>query len=195
MILSNIEILNGIKNGCFSISPLMGNDPTQAPFNTSALDLTLAPEIVIPKFDIPIQLDLRKPGIAKLLTQNSSKITLTSQQGFALKQNQLVLGKTAETVDFPLAGKEFCYSARVEGRSSIARCGVLVHFTAPTIHAGFQGTITLEIINLGPADFLLYPGLNICQLIIEEVKGIPSDAPNQFKGQTTPAGLADGKIR
>jgi deoxycytidine triphosphate deaminase len=37
----------------------------------------------------------------------------------------------------------------VEGKSSYARCGLLVHFTAPTIHTGFAGTITLELINLG----------------------------------------------
>ena len=62
-------------------------------------------------------------------------------------------------------------------------------FTAPTIHAGFEGTITLEIINLGFAPFLLRPDLSICQLIIEEVKGLPTLAPNQFLGQSTPEGL------
>jgi dCTP deaminase len=134
-------------------------------------------------------LDLRKNGIAKLLSQNSKSVTITEAQPYSLTHGQFVLGKTYESVSFPLSGNDFCYSARVEGRSSIARCGVLVHFTAPTIHAGFEGTITLEILNLGPADFLLYPGLKICQLIIEQVKGIPTDAPNQFKGQTKAAGV------
>jgi dCTP deaminase len=189
MILSNVEILKGITEKSFSITKLSGLDPTKSPFNTSAVDLTLSSEIVIPKFDVPIQLDLRKPGIAKLLSQNSKSITITDEQPFMLTNGQLVLGKTNEAVAFPLIGGEYCYSARVEGRSSIARCGVLVHFTAPTIHAGFEGTITLEIINLGPADFLLYPGLKICQLIIEQVKGIPTDAPNQFKGQCKAAGV------
>jgi dCTP deaminase len=190
MILSNVEILKGIRGGCFSISKLSGLDPRQSPFNTSAVDLTLSSEIVIPRFDVPIQLDLRKSGIAKLLSQHSKSITITDEQPFLLKNGELVLGKTNESVSFPLTGGKFCHSARVEGRSSIARCGVLVHFTAPTIHAGFEGTITLEIINLGPADFLLYPGLKICQLIIEQVKGIPTDAPNQFKGQNKAAGLS-----
>jgi hypothetical protein len=70
MILSNIEILNGIKSRKFSISPLAGEDPTEAPFNTSAIDLTLSSEIVVPNFnEAPLQLDLRKPGIAKLLSK------------------------------------------------------------------------------------------------------------------------------
>jgi dCTP deaminase len=77
----------------------------------------------------------------------------------------------------------------VEGKSSLARCGILIHFTAPTIHAGFNGTITLEIINLGPVRFLLTPGLFICQLIIEEIQGAPANAPNQFRGQTGAAGV------
>jgi hypothetical protein len=73
-------------------------------------------------------------------------------------------------------------AARVGGRSSFARCGVLVHFTAPSIHAGFVGTITLEIMNLGP-HAMLRPGMKICQLILEQVEGFPADAPSQFHGQ------------
>jgi dCTP deaminase len=99
-----------------------------------------------------------------------------------------VLGQTVEKVDFPLSKCGKCFSARVEGKSSLARCGIIVHFTAPTIHAGFKGPITLEIINFGPIDFMLYPNMPFCQLIIEEVCGIPTQAPNQFSGQVTPAG-------
>ena len=102
----------------------------------------------------------------------------------------MILAQTFENVNFPLNSEgEVTYSARVEGKSSLARCGILIHFTAPTIHAGFSGPITLEIINLGPFTFLLSPGMYICQLIIEEVKGTPLSAPNQFSGQSTPAGL------
>ena len=102
----------------------------------------------------------------------------------------MILAQTFENVNFPLNSEgEVTYSARVEGKSSLARCGILIHFTAPTIHAGFSGPITLEIINLGPFTFLLSPGMYICQLIIEEVKGTPLSAPNQFSGQSTQAGI------
>jgi len=66
---------------------------------------------------------------------------------------------------------------------------MLVHFTAPTIHTGFQGKITLEIINLGPSVILLKPGMPICQLIIEEVRGVPVQAPNQFNHQQAVVGV------
>lgn len=189
MILSNVEILNAVSSKRISITPLAGDDPSQPPFNTSAIDLRLGTEITVPKISSPVQLDLRKPGIARFLQDNSERKIISEDHPYSLKNNKFILGQTVEKVAFPIHQDDVCYSARVEGKSSIARCGILVHFTAPTIHAGFEGTITLEIINLGPFNFLLTPNMAICQLIIEEVKGTPVDAPNQFKGQTTPAGV------
>lgn len=189
MILSNTEILNCINSGLFSIDPLKGKDPTQPPFNTSAIDLHLGNEVLVPDDSGPLQLDLRKPGIAQFWAKHSESLTITEAQPYSLKPYKLILANTFEKVSFPLNKEGECFSARVEGRSSLARCGILVHFTAPTIHAGFSGTITLEIINLGIHDFLLTPEMSICQLIIEEVKGNPVNAPNQFTGQTKPAGV------
>lgn len=190
MILSNVEIIRCLKEGYFSIKDLQqNNNPSKAPFNTSAVDLRLGDEIVIPESKLPTQIDMCKGGIAAYLKNNSRKLTIQKDHPYSLKKNQFILAKTMEVVDFPLQlEKEISYSARVEGKSSLARCGILVHFTAPTIHAGFKGTITLEIINLGFDDFLLTPEMAICQLIIEEVKGCPSNAPNQFKGQLDSVG-------
>lgn len=189
MILSNIEIIDCIKKGLFSINPLSGDNPSEKPFNTSAVDLRLGDEVLIPNCKTPIQLDLRKPGIATFLIQNSDRRKISEQTPFSLKRNEFVLMSTIEKVKFPIQKQSVCYSARVEGKSSIARCGVLVHFTAPTIHAGFEGPITLEILNLGPTDFLLIPNMYICQLIIEEVRGCPIETDSQFKGQSSPAGV------
>jgi dCTP deaminase len=189
MILSNVEIIKAIKNGYFNIEPLPHADPSQAPFNTSSIDLHLGNEILSPKKDAPVQMDLRKGNIANFLATHSERHIITEQQPYSLKRGEFVLAKTLEKVSFPLLNSDICYAARVEGRSSLAKCGILIHFTAPTIHAGFEGTITLEIINFGINDFLLVPELPICQLIIEEVKGSPADAPNQFKGQSSPAGV------
>jgi len=188
VILSNVEIVRCLSEAAFSITPIPGTDPTQPPFNTSAVDLRLGDEILVPDKSAPIQLDLRKPGIAQFWAKHSVQHKITEAQPYSLVPEKLVLARTLESVSFPLNSTGICYSARVEGRSSLARCGILVHFTAPTIHAGFSGSITLEIINFGAHDFLLIPGMSICQLIIEEVKGCPVEAPNQFKGQANPAG-------
>jgi len=189
MVLSNVEIVKALESGVFKINGLLARDPSERPFNASAVDLRLGNEIVIPKCDHPIQLDLRRGGIARFWAQNSEKLKIREDNPFSLTPNRFVLANTLETVEFPIhpEGRQ-CYSARIEGKSSLARCGILVHFTAPTIHAGYGGPITLEMINLGTVDFLLIPGMAICQLIIEEVKGSPTEAPNQFKGQINAVG-------
>jgi dCTP deaminase len=188
MILTNIDILAAIEAGDLKIDGLAGRDPSQPPFNTTSVDLTLGEALSMP-IALPLALDLSKTGIASYLQRNSTHYTITQAQPYALKPMQFLLGQTAEKVAFPVRQGRPVYCARVEGRSSVARCGILVHFTAPTIHANFAGSITLEIINLGPNDFQLFPGMAICQLIVEEVKSIPANAPNQFKNQQSPSGL------
>jgi dCTP deaminase len=188
MILSNAEIVRCLDAGLFSIDPLAGLDPTQPPFNTSAVDLRLAREIRIPEESPNIKLDLRTSGIARFLARYTQLQEITDTQPYVLEPRKMILAQTMETVHFPLSSAGICYSARVEGKSSLARCGMLVHFTAPTIHAGFYGPITLEMINLGAYGLLLYPGMFVCQLIIEEVQGSPADAPSQFRGQSGSTG-------
>lgn len=192
MILSNVDIVACLGAGAFSINPIAGTDPCKPPFNTSAVDLRLSNEIFVPDQNAgPTRLDLTKPGIAKYLQKHGQKHIITSQQPYSLEPNKLVLANTLEKVDFSLNSPgNICYSARVEGKSSLARCGILVHFTAPTIHAGFVGTITLEMINFGTQELLLFPEMFICQLIIEEVRGSPTNAPNQFLGQVNPVGTS-----
>jgi dCTP deaminase len=192
MILSNVDIVKCLDAGLFDIAPLAHKDPAKAPYNTSAVDLGLGKEITIPLDNSPTAIDTRKGGIAGYLASHSERKIITSDQPYALEAGKFILGITRERVSFPIEQGKKCYSARVEGKSSLARCGILIHFTAPTIHAGFEGTITLEIINLGPFTLLLYPDMPICQLIIEEVSGCPADIPSQFKGQNTPAGIKLG---
>ena len=186
MILSNALIAKGIANKWFSIDGLANSsDTTAAPFNTSAIDLRLGDELLVAPDNInvptPIAIDLSGgAGIASVLSKHFELRKIRSDQPYVLQPHKFILARTFETVSFPLCETDGCttYAARVEGKSSFARCGLLVHFTAPTIHAGFAGTITLEIINLGPFPIILKPMMYICQLIIEEVSGNPTDAPN-----------------
>ena len=80
-------------------------------------------------------------------------------------------------------------AARIEGKSSRARFGLLVHFTAPTIHAGWAGRITLEMMCLGRHPLRIYPRMPVCQLIVEEVLGQPIVGTSEFQGQQRPTGL------
>jgi dCTP deaminase len=61
----------------------------------------------------------------------------------------------------------------VDGKSTRARTGILVHLTAPTIHAGWSGKIVLEIANLGPFHFVLREDDVIAQLTVATVSSPP----------------------
>lgn len=190
MILSNIEIQKAIDEHRLIITPdpqPRSPDHHDCPFDTTAVDLHLANALAVPQPG-PYTFDLRKKGgIAAFLAKNSKQIII-SEEGYALKQGQFTLGTTVERVTLPLLPDGKSLAARIEGKSSLARCGLLVHFTAPTVHAGFDGTLTLEMINLGVVDISLFPGMAIAQLILEAVMGDTEANPSQFQGQSTPAG-------
>jgi dCTP deaminase len=194
MILSNVSIHEALDKGWLKIDPepeprrKIEGGP-KCPYQTSAVDLRLGSEIAFFAKPVPVNIDLRKGDFNALFAPYSETKTITDDQPFVLRPNRFVLGKTYERVTFPLQAEGTpSLAARVEGKSSYARCGLLVHFTAPTIHAEFDGTITLELINLGPLDIALYPRMPICQLIIEQVYGLPFSNVSQFQGQTKPGG-------
>jgi dCTP deaminase len=105
----------------------------------------------------------------------------------SINPGEFVLVPTLEYVRLPTASK---LAARVEGRSKQARLGMTAHITAPTIHAGFAGKITLEIVNHGPFKLEVRPGKSmLCQLIVEKVSGIARrEGSRSFSGQETPLG-------
>ncbi len=158
-------------------------------FDTHSVDLSPGDEITVPKRG-QITYDLTKPGsIADTIRRHSDTLKITEFQPFCLEPPCFVLGRTHEFVELPIfRDRRTCLAARIEGKSSRARFGILVHFTAPTVHPGFKGTLTLEMINLGPASFILRPGMAIAQLIVEEARGCPIENPSQFQGQRNPAG-------
>ena len=102
MILSNINIIECIDKGLISISPFPNKNRLESPFNTSAIDLRLGNEILLPSKDTPVALDLRDKGIANFIAKNSKRFTITEEQPYTLKANEFILGNTLEFVSFPL---------------------------------------------------------------------------------------------
>lgn len=200
MILSNVAIYQALDQGRIVIVP----EPTprylrvgqDSPFDTHSVDVRLAKYLSFPK-DGPYTFDLHKPGrpkaeFAKFVASNSEQVEIPAA-GFPLDPNKFVLAQTVELVSLPIEVEANrilgrCLAARFEGKSSRARTGLLVHFTAPTIHPGFSGPITLEVINLGPVPFVLRDGMPIGQLIFEEVQGLPIHKDSQFQNQNRPEG-------
>lgn len=105
------------------------SDPLVEPFDEDSLqpasyDVHLSPYFVDP-FDRTDLVDARSKGY------------------FDLKPHKLWLGETSEWFDIPVG-----FAARVEGRSSWGRLGLMTHLTAGFVDPGFRGTITLELYNV-----------------------------------------------
>ena len=99
-------------------------------------------------------IDLREPP--RNLTE---EVRIEEGEPFAIHPGEFVLGNTLERVAIPED-----VVARIEGKSSIGRLGLIVHATAGFVDPGFQGTLTLEITNLTRVPIKLYAGLPIAQL-------------------------------
>ncbi|KRF12331.1 deoxycytidine triphosphate deaminase [Nocardioides sp. Soil797] len=78
---------------------------------------------------------------------------------FILHPGEFVLGSTYEVVSLPDD-----IAARVEGKSSLGRLGLLTHATAGFVDPGFSGHVTLELANVATLPIKLYPGMKIGQL-------------------------------
>ena len=181
MILTDREIRTGIERGSIIIDP----QPATNAYSSTSVDLTLDPVFSVFKeqnTSLDIAIDPGKPGFnpETLLPQLAEQHTV-GLDGFRLKPHTLVLAWTAEYVDLR---PSFRLAARVEGKSSLARIGLGVHVTAPTVHGGFEGRIRLEIVNHGKLPIILRGGMKICQLIFEQTLGTPEKGyAGRFAGQ------------
>jgi dCTP deaminase len=182
VILSDREIQAALERKAISITPLPGDTA----WSSTAVDLRLAKEIVlwkVPKVGgvaVPICPFDREYDLGTLLRDSSDPINIPPD-GYVMKAKSFLLGWTVEKLQLPYRSR---LAARVEGKSSLARLGIGVHVTAPTVHAGFGykasdesypgSPLQLEIWNVGELDVRLEAGVPICQLIFEWVDGTPA---------------------
>ena len=179
MIYSYLDIQEALSDGQLLIEPA----PSPDMFATSSVDLRLGNDFTV--FPSPI------PGVAVTVqvgAADSEEVArrygqlrrIPAGDYLDLRPGEFALAFTLERVQFPLN-----LAARVEGKSSIARLGLSIHQSAPTIHAGFRGNIRLEIANQGPFVCQLAPGIAICQLIVEELKtASESELRSRFQNQS-----------
>lgn len=193
MILSKGEIAQAIAEGVISVDP----PPREDQYSSTALDLYLGAEFLC--WDREKMLSLSRVGIdysldvsriekfSDLSKEYLIPAPVDAEGCHILRPGEFVLGITHEWVAMPLESR---IAARVEGRSSLARMGLAIHLTAPTIHADWHGKIALEMFNVGAWPIKLRPyELKVCQLIFERVGGLDDSAdPSHFQGQQSPAG-------
>ena len=115
------------------------------------------------------------------------EVEVGSDEAFILHPGEFVLGSTYELVTLPDD-----IAARLEGKSSLGRLGLMTHSTAGFIDPGFSGHVTLELANVATLPIKLYPGMKIGQLCFFRLSS-PSEHPygsekygSRYQGQRGP---------
>jgi dCTP deaminase len=121
------------------------------------------------------------------LEELTKLVEITDDRSFVLHPGEFVLGSTLERVGMPDD-----LVARVEGKSSLGRLGLLIHSTAGFVDPGFSGHITLELSNVASLPITLYPGMKIGQVSFMRMT-TPADVPygagslgSKYQGQRGP---------
>ncbi|GAB3623677.1 dCTP deaminase [Mariniluteicoccus endophyticus] len=115
------------------------------------------------------------------------EVVPASDEPFILHPGEFVLGSTYEVVTLPTD-----IAARLEGKSSLGRLGLLTHSTAGFIDPGFSGHVTLELSNMATLPIKLWPGMKIGQLCFFQLSS-PAENPygsekygSRYQGQRGP---------
>jgi dCTP deaminase len=124
----------------------------------------------------------------KVDTRDMTELVEMPEDGvFMLHPGEFVLGSTLERIGVPDD-----LVARIEGKSSLGRLGLLIHSTAGFIDAGFDGHVTLELANVASLPITLYPGMKIGQVSFMQMT-TPADRPygqgaagSKYQGQRGP---------
>ena len=170
-ILSRSAILKLIDEGRLKITPF-----SEDQVGPGSIDLTLGNEfrvfhrkrqVIHAAHDIPAD-------------SFTKRVTVKDGGYLLLKPGELVHGISRERIELPddLAGW-------LEGRSSYARIGLMIHMSAGLVQPGTRNRQVLEIGNMSPVPIALHPGVRICQLVLETVKG-KARYRGQFMDQEAP---------
>jgi dCTP deaminase len=148
-VLSDGTILQLVADGRIRIDPW---DPKLV--QPASVDLRLGDSFRVFHNHRASAIDLRNPP-----TGLTEEVVIGPDESFVIHPGEFCLGRTMEWVELPDD-----IVARIEGKSSIGRLGLIVHATAGFCDPGWKGTLTLELNNLTRIPIKLYPGLQIAQL-------------------------------
>ena len=177
MLLSDRDLVAELKAGTLGLSPF-------------------APELVQPS-SIDVRLDRLfrvfhnhlYTHIDPSLQQDelTSAVEVPDGEPFVLHPGEFVLGSTYEQVSLPDD-----VAARLEGKSSLGRLGLLTHSTAGFVDPGFTGHVTLELSNVATLPIKLWPGMKVGQLCFFRLTS-PAEQPygagaagSRYQGQRGP---------
>jgi dCTP deaminase len=180
-VLSDRDIRAELEVGRIRIEPY---DP--ADLQPSSVDLHLDRSFRVFRNNRYAFIDPREaqPDLTELLE-------VRDDEPFILHPGEFVLGQTLEWVELPTD-----LVARLEGKSSLGRLGLLIHSTAGYVDPGWRGTLTLELSNVANLPIALYAGMRIGQISffrmsspVERPYG-SSELGSKYQGQSQPTASA-----
>jgi len=180
-VLSDRDIRSAIESGEVRIDPY---DPRD--LQPSSVDLHLDRSFRVFRNNRYAFIDVRtpQPDLTELLR-------VDDDEPFILHPGEFVLGQTVEWVELPID-----LVARLEGKSSLGRLGLLIHSTAGYVDPGWRGNLTLELSNVANLPIALYYGMRIGQISFFKMSS-PVDRPygsaelgSKYQGQSEPTASA-----
>ncbi|MBN2864740.1 MAG: dCTP deaminase [Thiotrichales bacterium] len=185
MKLSDRDIIQYLKAGKIAIEPQPSSDKIKG----ISVDLKLDNRFRVFNDHTAPYIDLSGPKdeVQKIMdTVMGEEILIPDDKAFFLHPGELALAATYESVTIPddLVGW-------LDGRSSLARLGLMVHVTAHRIDPGWHGQIVLEIFNSGKLPLALRPGMDICAINFETLSSASLKPYNKrsdakYRNQTGP---------
>jgi dCTP deaminase len=148
-VLSDGTIIRLVGDGRIRIDPW---DPRLV--QPASVDLRLGDSFRVFHNHRATMIDLRQPP-----DNLTEEVVVPEGDSFVIHPGEFCLGRTLEWVELPDD-----IVARIEGKSSLGRLGLIVHATAGFCDPGWKGTLTLELNNLTRVPIILHPGLEIAQL-------------------------------
>ena len=177
MILSDRTIREALTAGRIVIDPF-----DEACLQPSSIDVKVSNLFRVFRNHTTAIIDVKKD-----LTDLTELVEMKGDEPFVLHPGEFVLGSTLERL--AIADD---LVARVEGKSSLGRLGLLIHSTAGFIDAGFDGHITLELSNVANLPITIYPSMKIGQVSFMTMT-TPADKPygsgargSKYQGQRGP---------
>lgn len=176
-VLSDRTIREFLNSGRLGIDPL-DEDAIQP----ASVDLRLGHSFRIFRVTSRPFVDVHEP-----MEDLTEPVETADDEPFIIHPGTFCLGATMETITLPDD-----IVARVDGKSSLGRLGLLVHATAGYVDPGWTGKLTLELSNQSQMPIALYSGMRIAQISfqamttpVDRLYGSP-DLGSKYQGQTGP---------
>jgi dCTP deaminase len=177
MILSDVDIRKELASGRVEIDPF-----DESCIQPSSVDLHVDSQFRVFANSRYPYIDVRAP-----MPDLTELVEVQGTEPFILHPGEFVLGSTRERVRLPDD-----LVARLEGKSSLGRLGLLIHSTAGYVDPGWDGYLTLELSNVANLPITIYPGMKIGQISFFRLS-TPAEVPygsgqtrSKYQGQRGP---------